>query len=61
MLGFIEGDGMFTGHVDKETLKIRLGLSVIQTVAEEKLMDAIIVFYKNLAQVKEASVNGGKK
>ena len=59
VVGFIEGDGMFTGHVDKETRRIRLGLSINQTIAEEKPMDAIIIFWKNLSQVKEASRNRG--
>ena len=59
MVGFIEGDGMFTGHVDKESSKVRLGLSISQTIAEEKLMDAIIIFWKSLSQVKEVSRNTG--
>ena len=59
MVGFIEGDGMFTGHVDKETSKVRLGLSISQTIAEEKLMDAIINFWESLSQVKEVSRNTG--
>ena len=52
-MGFIEGDGMFSAHVDHDSLKVRLGLSINQTVAEEKLMDAITMFLKNLAQDKE--------
>jgi len=59
VVGFIEGDGMFTGHVDKETSKVRLGLSISQTIAEEKLMDAIIIFWQSLSQVKEVSQNTG--
>lgn len=37
---------MFSGHVDQETRKIRLGLRVTQTVAEEKHMNAIIIFWE---------------
>lgn len=57
MVGFIEGDGIFSGHVDQETRKVRLGLKVTETVAEEKLMDAIVIFWKTLAQNKEPSQN----
>ena len=54
LIGFIEGDGGFYANVSKWGLKTDLRVS--QTVAEEKLMDAIQVYLEDLS-ISKVGIN----
>lgn len=52
LLGFIEGDGGFYSNVSKKGHQVKLEFNINQTEAEEKLIDGIVLYLTNLANIK---------